>query len=153
MTDRKIEAAPHLPAKVIEAPPASRPEPKLPGFEHRFATVEDVRLHYVIGGKPGGEVVVLVAGFPESWYARRKVMPLLANEYEVVALDLPGQGDSDRPENGYDTEALAAKLHGLLQQLGIDRYFLAAHDVGAWVAYSFAAIYGKEVHQLALIPV
>ena len=99
-------------------------EPKLPGFEHRFATVEGVRLHYVIGGKPGGEVVVLVAGFPESWYARRKVMPLLANEYEVVALDLPGQGDSDRPENGYDTEALAATTYGHHGGFGVNLWRL-----------------------------
>lgn len=151
MKDWKRESPPQASAKVIEARPASRPEPTLPGFEHRFATVEGVRLHYVIGGKPGGDIVVLVAGFPESWYAWRKVMPLLAVDYEVVALDLPGQGDSDRPENGYDTEALAAKVHGLLQQLGIERYFLAAHDVGAWVAYPYAALYGKEVRRLALL--
>ncbi len=131
--------------------PASRLESTLPGFEHRFETVEGVRLHYVIGGKPGGDVVVLVAGFPESWFAWRKVMPLLAAEYKVVALDLPGQGDSDRPENGYDTEALAAKVHGLLGQLRIERYFLAAHDVGAWVAFPYAALYGDEVRSAQFV--
>ena len=123
----------------------------MPGFEHRFATVAGVRLHYVRGGKPGAGVVVLVAGFPESWYAWRKVMPLLAEDSEVVAVDLPGQGDSDRPEGGYDTRSLAVALHGLLQQLGIDRYFLAAHDVGAWVAYPYASLYGNEVLRLVLL--
>ena len=100
MTDRKIEAAPHLPAKVIEAPPASRPEPKLPGFEHRFATVEDVRLHYVIGGKPGGEVVVLVAGFPESWYAWRKVIPLLPMSTRSSPSISPGKATLTGPKTG-----------------------------------------------------
>lgn len=121
------------------------------GFAHRFATVEGVRLHYVRGGQPGGGTVILLAGFPQSWYAWRKVMPGLALTHEVVVVDLPGQGDSDRPGDGYDTGSLAAKLHGLLQRLGIERYFLAAHDVGAWAAYSFAAQYGAEVRRLALL--
>ncbi|MDR3438759.1 alpha/beta hydrolase [Telmatospirillum sp.] len=151
MTDRKNDLPPPASAKVIETRPLSRPEAALSGFEHRFATVDGIRLHYVTGGKPGGDVVVLLAGFPESWYAWRKVMPLLAANYEIVALDLPGQGDSDRPESGYDTETLAARLHGLLQQLGIDQYFLAAHDVGAWVAYPYAALYAKEVRRLTLL--
>ena len=106
-------------ARLIEAPPATRPDPELPGFEHRFATVDGVRLHYVTGGKADGEVVVLLAGFPESWFAWRKVMPLLALGFRIIAPDLPGQGDSDRPQSGYDTQTLAVQMHGLLQQLGV----------------------------------
>lgn len=121
------------------------------GFAHHFATVEGIRLHYVRGGRPGGETVVLLAGFPQSWYAWRKVMPGLAITHDVVVVDLPGQGDSDRPGDGYDTGALATKLHGLLQRLGIERHVLAAHDVGAWVAYSFARQYGTGVRRLALL--
>ena len=60
-------------------------------------------------------------------------------------------GDSDRPETGYDTRALAEKVHGLLAQLHIDRYFIAAHDVGAWVAWPYAALYRDEVRALALL--
>lgn len=137
------------PAAQTEA--RARPAPALPGFNHFFETIEGVRMHYVRGGRPGSDVVVLLAGFPESWYAWRKVMSHLATEYEVVAVDLPGQGDSDRPDGGYDTVALAAKLHGLLQRLRIERYFLAAHDVGAWVAYPFAMQYAAEVRRLALL--
>ena len=68
-------------ARVISTDPASRTEPTLEGFEHRFATVDGVRIHYVIGGKTDGDVVILLAGFPESWFAWRKVMPLLAATY------------------------------------------------------------------------
>lgn len=121
------------------------------GFAHHFATVDGIRLHYVRGGRAGGETVVLLAGFPQSWYAWRKVMPGLAMAHDVVVVDLPGQGDSDRPDGGYDTGSLAGKLHGLLQRLGIERYFLAAHDVGAWVAYAFALQYGTEVRRLVLL--
>ncbi len=138
-------------AKMVEALPASRPDPHLPGFAHGYRTVDGVRLHYVDGGKTDGEVVVLLAGFPESWYAWRKIMPLLGSTYRMIAPDLPGQGDSDRPAGGYDTQSLAVAVHGLLQQIGVDRYVLAAHDVGAWVAYPYAALFGGEVRRLVLM--
>ncbi len=139
------------PNRLIETAPASRSEPGLEGFEHRFATVEGVRLHYLIGGKPDGPTVVLLAGFPESWYAWRKVMPRLAVEYQVIAPDLPGQGDSDRPAGGYDTQALATSIYSLLQQLGVARHALVAHDVGAWVAFPYAAMFGATLRGLVLM--
>nr|WP_312239619.1 alpha/beta hydrolase [Pantoea sp.] len=108
-------------------------------------------MHYVTGGNPAGETLVLVAGFPQSWYAWRQVMALMGKNYRIIAPDLPGQGDSDRPESGYDTRSLAEKVHGLLEQLNVDRYFLAAHDVGAWVAWPYAALYGDEIKRLALL--
>ncbi len=136
---------------VIETPASSRSVNGLDGFEHRFETVGGVRLHYVIGGHAGGEVVVLLAGFPESWFAWRKLMPSLATAYRIIAPDLPGQGDSDRPLGGYDTQTLATTVHGLLRQLGIGRYSLVSHDVGAWVAYPYAALFGDEVQRLVLM--
>ena len=138
-------------AETIGTSPASRPDPNVPGFEHLFETVDGVRLHYVTGGRPDGEVVVLLAGFPESWYAWRKVMPLLATTYRIIAPDLPGQGDSDRPPDGYDTQALAGTVHTLLRQLDVARHCLAAHDVGAWVAYPYAMLFGDEIRRLVLM--
>ncbi|MEM5316781.1 alpha/beta hydrolase [Paraburkholderia sp. JHI869] len=142
-----MSTAPHI----IDHGPASLPDTMLPGFEHRFATVQGTRLHYVIGGQAEGETAVLLAGYPESWFAWRKVMPLLAQHYRVIVPDLPGQGDSDRPQGGYDTQSLATSLHVLLEKLGARRYHLAAHDVGAWVAYPYAALFGNEVSKLALL--
>lgn len=139
-----------LPLRQACAQPHSSAVSGLEGFFHRYATVDGVRLHYVTGGNPDGETLVLLAGFPQSWYAWRQVMPLM-NTFHIIAPDLPGQGDSDRPDSGYDTQALAEKIHGLLAQLKIDRYFLAAHDVGAWVAWPFTALYGDEVKRLALL--
>ena len=139
------------PSRMVDHGPASLTDPILPAFEHRFATVEGTRLHYVIGGKEEGETVVLLAGYPQSWFAWRKVMPLLAQRYRVIVPDLPGQGDSDRPPGGYDTQTLATALHTLLGKLGASRYHLAAHDVGAWVAYPYAALFGDEVSSLALL--
>jgi pimeloyl-ACP methyl ester carboxylesterase len=69
----------------------------------------------------------------------------------VVAIDLPGQGDTDKPMAGYDTGSLARRVHGLLTQLGLSRYGLAAHDIGAWVALPYALTYPEEVQRLALL--
>src|ERR1700758_373951 len=150
MAEPRPETA-RAPAKLVEASPMVRPEPALAGFNHHFVTVDGVRLHYVAGGKADGGVIVLLAGFPESWFAWRKVMPLLAPAYKVIAPDMPGQGDSARPVTGYDPKTLAIAIHGLLQQLGVRRYCLAAHDVGAWVAYPYAMLFGDEVWRLALL--
>ena len=143
-------ALPRVSSRMIEPGPASRPDPDLAGFEHRFATVDGVRLHYVTGGRPDGDLVVLLAGFPQSWFAWRKVIERLG-AYRIIAPDLPGQGDSDRPAGGYDTRTLAVTVHSLLRRLGAERYFLAAHDIGAWVAYPYASLFGDEVRRLALL--
>jgi len=133
------------------AQPWSHPVNDMPGFAHYYATVEGVRLHYVKGGNPQGKVLLLLAGFPQSWYAWRQVMARLADRYLIIAPDLPGQGDSDKPQFGYDTLALAGKVQGLMQKLGMDRYYLAAHDVGAWVAWPYAMRYSQQVVRLALL--
>ena len=121
------------------------------GFERGFATVDGVRLHYASGGKADGEVVLLFAGFPQSWYAWRKIMPILGKRYRIIATDLPGQGDSDRPMGGCDTMSIAKIARGLVKKLGVDRHFLVAHDIGAWVAYPYTALYGSSVKGLAIL--
>lgn len=70
--------------------PWSQPVAGLPGFAHYYSTVDGVRLHYVRGGQTQGETIVLLAGFPQSGFARHKVMALLADRYDIIALDLPG---------------------------------------------------------------
>ena len=137
--------------RIVDLGSASLRDQNLDGFHHRFLTVDGIRLHYVTGGKDGGDTVVLLAGYPQSWFAWRKVMPALGERYRIIAPDLPGQGDSDRPLDGYDTNSLATVLHSLLDKLGVRRYHLAAHDVGAWVAYPYAALFGDEVQRLALL--
>lgn len=121
------------------------------GFTHRFATVNGLRFHYVEGECEEAPTLVLLAGFPESWYAWRKVMPILRQNFRVIAVDLPGQGDSDKPLDGYDTQTVAGRLHGLVEHLGLKRYGLVAHDVGAWVAFPYATMFGEEIEALALL--
>ncbi len=79
-------------------------------------------------------------------------MPLLESAYRVIAPDF-SEGDSDHPADCYDTQSLAIAVHGRLQQIGVERYVRAAHDVGAWVACPCAAPVGSEVRRLVLMDV
>jgi len=121
------------------------------GFTHRFTTVNGLRFHHVEGGREEAPTLILLAGFPESWYAWRKVMPILGQGFRIIAVDLPGQGDSDKPLDGYDTQTVARRLHDLVEHLGLKRYGLVAHDVGAWVAFPYAMMFGKEIEALAML--
>lgn len=118
-------------------------------FSHHTATVNGVRLHYVIGGQ--GEPVVLLHGFPETWYAWRKVMPALAEHYTVIAPDMRGLGDSERPYTGYEKKTLAEDIYQLVRQLGYERIFLVGHDKGTEVAFMYAALHREELRRLVLL--
>lgn len=128
--------------------PENQPGGWQPG-DHRMVTSQGLRYHLVASGQ--GPVVVLVAGFPQTCYAWRRVAPLLADQYTVLALDLPGQGDSDKPLDGYDTRTTARRLHGLLQTLGHERYVYVGHDVGAWVGYALAHEFADAARGVALL--
>lgn len=127
------------------------PVQDLTGFAHRWADADGVRLHAVEGGRPDGPAVVLLAGFPQTWWAWRKVMTTLAGRHRVIAIDLPGQGHSDRPAGGYDTHTVAARIHAALDSLNVADYWLAAHDIGAWVAFSLATRHDPGLRGVALL--
>lgn len=118
-------------------------------FHHRMVPAAGMRFHIVEGGQ--GEPLILLAGFPQSWYAWRRVMPLLSDRFRVIAVDLPGQGDSDKPVGGYDTRTTGERLRALIHALGHRRYLIGAHDIGAWVAYPYAAAYPDEVRRLVML--
>jgi pimeloyl-ACP methyl ester carboxylesterase len=118
-------------------------------FSHHMASVNGIQLHYVIGGQ--GEPIVLLHGWPETWYAWHHVMPALAKNYTVVAPDLRGLGDSSKPLTGYDGKTLAEDIHQLVTQLGFKTIFLVGHDIGTQVAYSYAAAHPTEVKSLAVM--
>ncbi|GAA5178732.1 CFTR inhibitory factor Cif [Rugosimonospora acidiphila] len=119
------------------------------GFTERLTRVGQVRINYVRGGH--GPTLVLLHGFPETWYTWHEVMPELARHYTVVAPDLRGSGGSDAPPSGYDKKTLAADVHGLLVQLGLSHDIrLVGHDIGTMVAYAYAAAHPDEVSKLVL---
>ena len=115
-------------------------------FSHHTSSANGIQLHYVIGGH--GDPVVLLHGWPETWYEWHNVMPALAKNYTVIAPDLRGLGDSSKPLTGYDGKTVAEDIHQLVTHLGFKTIFLVGHDIGTQVAYSYAACtsYGsKEV--------
>lgn len=93
-------------------------EQSLPGFAHRLVKVGDVNIHTVTGG--AGFPLVLIHGFPQTWWEWRRVMPALAERHTVVAVDLRGAGFSDCPQGGYDKATLAEDIHSVMTQLGHD---------------------------------
>src|SRR5919112_1284325 len=120
-------------------------------FSHHMASVNGIQLHYVIGGQ--GEPVVLLHGWPETWYEWHKVMPALAKNYTVIAPDLRGLGDSSKPLTGYDGKTLAEDIHQLVTQIGFRTIFLVGHDIGSFVAYPYAAAHPSEVKRLVIMDV
>ncbi len=113
------------------------------------AEVNGIRIYYRMAGS--GEPVVLLHGFPETSNAWRKVMPALAEHYTVLAPDLRGFGDSDRPDSGYDKRTVAEDVHQLVHQLGFGPINLVSHDVGMMVGYAYASAYPSEVKRLVLM--
>ncbi len=120
-------------------------------FAHGMTEVRGVPIHHVEAGR--GEPVVLVPGWPESWYAWRRVMPLLAAAgYRAVALDPPGLGDSGLLADGkYDTGRVADLLQGVTQALGLGRYHLVGHDVGTWISFAWASRHAADLRSLVLL--
>jgi pimeloyl-ACP methyl ester carboxylesterase len=118
-------------------------------FSDHTASVNGIQLHYVIGGQ--GDPIVLLHGWPETWYAWRHVMPALAKNYTVIAPDLRGLGDSSKPPTGYDGKTVAEDIHQLVTHLGFETIFLVGHDIGTQVAYSYAAAHPTEVKRLAVM--
>ena len=112
-----------------------------------------VRLHHVSDGE-GPRTVVLVHGFPQTWWEWRHVMPALVEAgFRVVAPDYRGAGHSWRPAGGYDKVTMAGDIHRLLREhLGVDGpVAVAGHDIGLMVAYAYAQAYRDEVSHLAVM--
>lgn len=116
----------------------------LPGVTHHRVAVNGTRLHYVSAGSSGSPIL-LVHGFPESWWAFHKLLPLLAERHRVFAVDLRGFGDSDCAEAGHDSRVAAEDLHGLVQALGVGPVHLTAQDIAGGAAFRFAAAYPGDL--------
>jgi pimeloyl-ACP methyl ester carboxylesterase len=122
-------------------------------INHEFLRLNDVNLHYVVAGE--GRPVVLLHGYPETWYSWHKVIPLLTGQgFQCIVPDLRGLGDSSRPTAGYDKKTVAGDIHALLTaHLGIEEFAVVGHDWGGTVGYALASHYGQGVTHLAVLDV
>src|SRR5512132_420367 len=131
-----VSGAPNLPAGFTDT------------FTSRYVDTGEVRLHAVTGG--GGPPLLLVHGWPQTWYAWRMLMPTLARDFSVVAVDQRGIGLSGKPQAGYDTATLASDLVALMDALGHQRFALYGTDVGMPIAYALAADHRDRVARLVV---
>jgi pimeloyl-ACP methyl ester carboxylesterase len=131
-----VSGAPNLPAGFTDT------------FTSRYVDAGELRLHAVIGGE--GPPLLLVHGWPETWYAWRLLMPALARDFEVIAVDQRGMGLTDKPQDGYDTGTLAGDLVALMGALGHRRFAVVGHDTGFAISYALAADHPDRVDRLAL---
>jgi pimeloyl-ACP methyl ester carboxylesterase len=137
---------PDGPGSVSGAP--NLPEGFTGTFTSRYIDTGDLRQHVVTGGE--GPPLLLVHGWPQTWYAWRLVMPALARDFSVVVPDQRGIGLSGRPTDGYDTATLASDLTALMDALGHQRFAVAGHDVGMWIGYALAADHPDRIARLAV---
>jgi epoxide hydrolase 4 len=119
-------------------------------WQHRDLITNGIRMHYVREGQ--GPLVVLLHGFPEFWYSWRKQIPFLAERgFEVVAPDLRGYNESDKPRTGYDVQTLLRDIVGLIRGLGREKAIIVGHDWGGALAWAFALAYPEMTEKLVVL--
>jgi pimeloyl-ACP methyl ester carboxylesterase len=128
------------------------PGATIPGVTRHVARVDGSDLHYVSAGTTGSPIV-LVHGFPETWWTFRAVIPLLAETHRVVAVDLPGFGDSARVENleKLESSAAAEALHTLITQLHLGPVHVTGQDVSGSTVFRLASAHPRDVLSLTAI--
>jgi len=120
-----------------------------PGFQQKVVPVEGCTLSATVGGK--GPTVLLLHGYAESARMWKPLAVALAPRFTVVAIDLPGIGDSSIPASGIDMTTSAKRIHEAVHKLGYERVRVVGHDIGLMVAYAYAAQYPSEVETLTLM--
>jgi pimeloyl-ACP methyl ester carboxylesterase len=122
---------------------------ELPLLQHDYATVRGVRIHYVTAG--AGHPVLLLHGFPQFWHCWRLLIPVLSQRFRVIAPDLKGYGDSDKPRGPYDIAALSEEWGEFMNALDVDRFDLVGHDWGGVIAWKMAVDYPGRIRRLGIL--
>jgi len=121
-------------------------------WEHRFVPANGARFHVVLSGPESGELVVLLHGFPQFWWAWRAQLVALAEAgYRVAAMDIRGFGGSDKPPAGHSTPVLTADVAGVVRSLGRDRAVVVGHDFGGLLAWSMPVLEPRATRAVALL--
>lgn len=120
-------------------------------LEHSFLETNGINLHYVSQGT--GKLILMLHGFPEFWYSWRHQIAEFARDYHVVAVDLRGYNDSDKPQEvkAYQMSALLADVKGIISSLGYEDCILVAHDWGGLIAWNFSYKYPNMVKKLIVM--
>jgi epoxide hydrolase 4 len=120
-------------------------------WKHDRIYTNGINLHYVTQGE--GDLMLFLHGFPECWYSWRHQIPEFAKDHKVVAIDLRGYNDSDKPTNpnAYKMSELVADVKGVIESLGYQRCTLVGHDWGGAIAWNFAYEYPEFLDRLIIL--
>jgi len=110
--------------------------------------VNDINIYYQVHG--AGKPLVLISGLGYDWWQWHKMIPGLAEHFQVVAFDNRGAGQTDKPAGPYTAQMLAADTAALLAALGLDRASVMGHSMGGFVAQALALDYPDLVDKLIL---
>jgi pimeloyl-ACP methyl ester carboxylesterase len=130
--------------------PDNGPSASIPEVTHHHTTLSGTALHYVSAGSDGSPVL-LVHGFPETWWTFHKLIPLLAAEHRVYAVDLPGFGDSGNAPGEYTSSTAAEILRLLIDELGLGAVHLTGQDISGPTTFRVAAAHPQLVRSFAAI--
>lgn len=121
------------------------------GWQHEYVEANGLKFHCVTQGE--GELVLLLHGFPEFWYSWRHQIPFLARRFKVVAPDMRGFGQSDKPKGveSYSTDKLVNDVKGLIEAFGETKAHVVSHDWGGAVAWIFAIAYPQHLDRLVVM--
>lgn len=127
-------------------------QPAVAGVTHLTATSNGITMHYAESGPATGTPVVLIHGFPQTWYEWRHQLPALAAAgFHAIAPDTRGFGATDKPRGPYSRKLLADDITGLLDALGIEKAHIVGHDWGGIIAFKFACDHTRRLDRLVLI--
>jgi pimeloyl-ACP methyl ester carboxylesterase len=120
-------------------------------WRHEYIVSNGIKLHYVTQGE--GPLMLMLHGFPEFWYSWRHQIPELAKDYKVVALDLRGYNESDKPpqQSAYVMSEFIKDVEGVIKGLGYDRCVLVGHDWGGAIAWNFAYAHPEMLERLIVL--
>lgn len=119
------------------------------GFVADTVTIDDTMIHYVRGGQ--GPTIVLLHGFPQDWFEWRWMMPRLAEQFTVIAPDLPGVGGSTSSSSGHSAVELARDVHQLIESLELGPVHVVGHDIGGGVAYAYAREFPDRTRSVTIV--
>ena len=122
-----------------------------PALTHQTITVGDCSLHVVETGHDHSDSIVFLHGWPEDWIEWRRIMELAGRTHHIVALDLPGIGESHGALPGGEKAAIADTLHQAVQILGLKNHTIVGHDAGAMVTYAYLRKFSSELKNVVLM--
>lgn len=119
-------------------------------MEMQFLKLDGKSFAYYEEGQKNNPAIIMLHGWPETSSIWEKIIPALTLSYYVLAIDLPGLGESDAIEK-HDTGTVANWIFKITRALGVTKFNLISHDIGSWVASSYALLYPEDLESLVLI--